>query len=81
MKKHIVTNDELYTDKVLDNKGNVIKLVKRVNDIKIIKHLLSSKSKHKLSLKQYRFIKQMEARDKVTPNQRDWFEALYSKSI
>ena len=81
MKKHIVTNDELYTDKVLDNKGNVVSLVKRVNDIKIIKHLLSSKSKHKLSLKQYRFIKQMEARDKVTPNQRDWFEALYSKSI
>ena len=81
MKKHIVTNDELYRDKVLDNKGNVVSLVKRVNDIKIIKHLLSSKSNHKLSLKQYRFIKQMEARDRVTPNQREWFESLYSKSI
>lgn len=81
MKKHIVTNDELYTDKGLDSKGNVVRLVKRVNDIKIIKHLLSSKSKHKLSLKQYRFIKQMEVRDKVTPNQREWFESLYSKSI
>ena len=81
MKKHIVINEELYTDKTLDNKGNVVSLVKRVNDIKIIKHLLSSKSKHKLSLKQYRFIKQMEVRDKVTPNQREWFQSLYSKSL
>ena len=81
MEKHIVTNDELYRDKGLDSKGNVVRLVKRVNDIKIIKHLLSSKSKHKLSLKQYRFIKQMEVRDRITPNQREWFESLYSKSI
>lgn len=81
MEKHIIVNNELYTDKVLDKKGNVISLKKRVNDIKIIKHLLSSNSKHKLSLKQYKFLKQMEARDKVTPSQRDWFKALYSKSV
>ena len=81
MEKHIIVNNELYTDKVLDKKGNVISLKKRVNDIKIIKHLLSSNSKHKLSLKQYKFIKQMEARDKVTPGQRDWLKALYSKSV
>tara|TARA_R110002124_G_scaffold283022_1_gene458539 strand:- start:46 stop:291 length:246 start_codon:yes stop_codon:yes gene_type:complete len=81
MEKHIIVNNELYTDKVLDKKGNVISLKKRVNDIKIIKHLLSSNSKHKLSLKQYKFLKQMEARDKVTPGQRDWFKALYSKSV
>tara|TARA_R110001606_G_scaffold391716_1_gene560057 strand:- start:447 stop:692 length:246 start_codon:yes stop_codon:yes gene_type:complete len=81
MEKHIIVNNELYTDKVLDKKGNVISLKKRVNDIKIIKHLLSSNSKHKLSLKQYKFLKQMEARDKVTPGQRDWLKALYSKSV
>ena len=81
MEKHIIVNNELYTDKVLDKKGNVISLKKRVNDIKIIKHLLSSNSKYKLSLKQYKFLKQMEARDKVTPSQRDWFKALYSKSV
>lgn len=81
MEKHIIVNNELYTDKVLDKKGNVISLKKRVNDIKIIKHLLSSNSKHKLSLKQYKFLKQMEARDKVTPSQRDWLKALYSKSV
>tara|TARA_R110002153_G_C13301905_1_gene495737 strand:+ start:1045 stop:1290 length:246 start_codon:yes stop_codon:yes gene_type:complete len=81
MEKHIIVNNELYTDKVLDKKGNVISLKKRVNDIKIIKHLLSSNSKHKLSLKQYKFLKQMEVRDKVTPGQRDWLKALYSKSV
>ena len=81
MEKHIIVNNELYTDKVLDKKGNVISLKKRVNDIKIIKHLLSSNSKYKLSLKQYKFLKQMEARDKVTPGQRDWLKALYSKSV
>ena len=59
MEKHIIVNNELYTDKVLDKKGNVISLKKRVNDIKIIKHLLSSNSKHKLSLKQYKFLKQI----------------------
>ena len=72
---------DIFKDRTLDKKGNVISLKKRVNDIKIIKHLLSSNSKHKLSLKQYKFLKQMEVRDKVTPGQRDWLKALYSKSV
>tara|TARA_R110002073_G_scaffold239724_1_gene401395 strand:- start:5 stop:247 length:243 start_codon:yes stop_codon:yes gene_type:complete len=80
MEKKIVVNEELYSDKVLDNNGNVISLKKRVNDFKIIKHLLSSKSKHKLSLKQYRFLMQMQANDTCTPNQRDWLQSLYIKS-
>lgn len=81
MEKQIVVNNELYADKVLDNNGNVISLQKRVNDFEIIKHLLSSKSNHKLSLKQYKFLMQMQARTTVTPNQREWLKALYSKSL
>ena len=80
MGKHIGVNQELYNDKVLDKKGNVISLKKRVNDSKVITHLLSSKSNHKLSLKQYKFLMAVRVKDKITPSQRDWLEDMYKKS-
>lgn len=80
MEKQIIVNEELYQDRVLDKNGNVVSLKKRVNDFVIIKHLLSSKSKRKLTLKQYKFLMQVQARDKITPPQREWLTQLYKTS-
>lgn len=80
MEKKIIVNEELYQDRVLDKNGNVVSLKKRVNDFKVIKHLLSSKSKRKLTYKQYKFLMMVQASDKITPSQREWLEGLYKNS-
>jgi isochorismate hydrolase len=51
----------------------------RVNDTKIVDSLLSSKSKLKLTLKQYTFLQQVKLQDKVTEAQRDWLISLSNK--
>jgi len=60
-------------------KGNVISRKKRVNDTKMIDALLSYKSKLKLTLKQYRFLMMMRAKDNCSESQREWLKELYKK--
>ena len=62
---------------VMDNKGNLISRKKRVNDTKIIEELLSSKSKLKLTLKQYRFLMMMRTKENCSEKQREWLKQLY----
>ena len=64
---------------VMDNKGNLISRKKRVNDTKIIEELLSSKSKLKLTLKQYRFLMMMRTKENCSEKQREWLKELYKK--
>ena len=71
--------DSYYANLVLDKKGNLISTKKRVNDTKIVDSLLSSKSKLKLTLKQYTFLQQMKIQDKVNEAQRDWLISLSNK--
>ena len=74
-----MTFDSYYSNLVLDKKGNLISKKKRVKDIKIIDSLLSCKSKLKLTLKQYRFLKQAQAIDQITERQREWLTLLFNK--
>jgi len=64
---------------IMDSKGNLISRKKRKSDTKIIEELLSSKSKLKLTLKQYRFLMMMRAKDNCSENQREWLKELYKK--
>ena len=69
------TNNHLTTD----SSDNSISRKKRVRDDMIIKALLTVKSPLKLTLKQYRFLMQSQARDTITSNQREWLENLNYK--
>ena len=72
-------NNFYFNNLTLDKKGNVISRKKRVNDTKMIDALLSSKSKLKLTLKQYKFVQQMKLRENCSESQREWLKELYKK--
>tara|TARA_B100000768_G_C11132291_1_gene312309 strand:+ start:450 stop:701 length:252 start_codon:yes stop_codon:yes gene_type:complete len=79
MEEHIIKNggyNDIFNDRTLDKNGNVVSFTKRVNDFSIIKHLLSSNNKKKLSLKQYRFLMQVQAGNRISPKQREWLKTL-----
>ena len=78
-KQNTIKDNHYRSNIVMDRNGNLISKKKRVKDIKIIDSLLCTKSKLKLTLKQYRFLKQAQAIDQITERQREWLTLLFNK--
>ena len=62
--------------KVVDSKGNIVMLKKRISDTNVIEHLLSSKSGVKLTLNQYRLLTKLRVSYKVTPEEREIINSI-----